>query len=105
MTNWLVMVLQAAALRHVERCELGRKADAGFDAGEFSDGPRPGEEAAYDLLGESDYWRRWDLGDTHDWLCHDGDHDDCDGGCDCFCDPVREQVYRSCYGVVWVPAR
>lgn len=90
----LIAVLQAAALDFVQRCELGHELDAGFDAGEFSGGSFPGEEEAYEFLDATDFWRSQPDGDVHDWLCHEGDHDDCDGGLCCHADPIKLRVYR-----------
>lgn len=90
----LITILQAAALKHVESCELGHELDAGFDAGEFSGGAFPGEQEAYDFLEATDFWRGLDIGDAHDWLCHDGDHSECDGGVNCTCEPARLRVYQ-----------
>lgn len=94
MVTILISVLQAAALQHAERCELGREADAGFDAGEFSGGPRRGEEEAYAFLDVSDFWRNQKLWEAHEWLCHPDNPEECDGGCDCFPDPVRYRIHQ-----------
>jgi hypothetical protein len=94
MTEILIQVLQAAALRHVERCELGRELDAGFDAGEFSGGPRQGEEEAHEFLHVSGFWKDQELWETHAWLCHPDDPEECDGGATCFLDPTRFKAYE-----------
>jgi hypothetical protein len=50
MEDFIIQVLEAAAWAIIARADLGREMDAGFDAGEFSGGSRPGEEEAHDFL-------------------------------------------------------
>lgn len=34
---------------------------------------------------------------AHDFLCHNDNHDDCDGGMDCSADPERLKLYNKAF--------
>jgi hypothetical protein len=61
-------LIEGAALCVLDRCARGREADHGLDSGEFSSGPRRGEEEADDVLSASGFWWRCELEDLEDKL-------------------------------------
>ena len=68
MVDFIIGLLEGGALLHLERCAIGHELDAGFDAGEFSQGQQPGEEEADDFLSATGYWYQAELDNREDDL-------------------------------------
>jgi hypothetical protein len=70
MEDFIIQFVEAAAVDLLEKIDIGRHADAGFDAGEFSgSAPRKGEEEACAFLQELRWELEWEIEAEHEaWM-------------------------------------
>lgn len=95
MQDLLIALLDAAALEAIDRAQIALDCDA--RVGWTSD-DHPCHaiiQVCDEYLTASGLWDALTIAETHDWLCHLEDPEECGGGCTCFPDSARLRVYEA----------